>query len=150
VSRSTDLFDDLIRFETRLYNSLSERMRQEHGLTMSQFEILRIIERRTNCRVFDIAREVAITVGATSKAIDRIEDAGWCRRSPNPEDRRSSLLSLTPAGKRLLAAATPTFEAEMTTRVEGVLSASAVKGLGAALAMARRAIEADGAGQPRG
>jgi DNA-binding MarR family transcriptional regulator len=35
----------------------------------------------------------------------------------NPDDRRSSLLVLTPAGRRALAAATPTFEAAMAEHV---------------------------------
>jgi DNA-binding MarR family transcriptional regulator len=53
--------------------------------------------------VYDIAHELAITTGGTSKLVDRIEASGYCRRLPNPADRRSSLLELTPAGQRLFA-----------------------------------------------
>ncbi|WP_307825673.1 MarR family transcriptional regulator [Microbispora corallina] len=33
--------------------------------------------------------------------VDRLEAKGWCRRKANPDDRRSSLLVLTPAGPGL-------------------------------------------------
>jgi hypothetical protein len=54
----------------------------------------RIIEWRPTRRVYDIFAEVAITVGAASKAVDLLEAAGWCACSANPVDRRSSLLAL--------------------------------------------------------
>ena len=109
----TDLiqvFFDLVHSETRLYNALGERLRAEHGLASSQFGVLRIIGRRDDCRVIDLASEVAITVGAASKVVDRLEAAGWVSRRPNPANRRSSLLALTAEGRRLLDAATPTAE----------------------------------------
>jgi MarR family transcriptional regulator, multiple antibiotic resistance protein MarR len=70
-------------------------------LSTGQFEFLRIIGGRDDCRVHDLAHEVAITVGATSKAVDRLEVRGWVSRRPNPENRRSSLLGLTAMGHRL-------------------------------------------------
>jgi DNA-binding MarR family transcriptional regulator len=45
--------------------------------------------------------------------VDRIEAAGLCRRRANPDDRRSQIIELTPAGRRLLAKATKTFEDEL-------------------------------------
>ena len=70
--------------------------------------------------MFDIAQEVDITVGATSKGVDRLEARGWCERRANPDDRRSSLLALTPAGRAALTAATPTFETALAERVAGL------------------------------
>jgi hypothetical protein len=46
--------------------------------------------------VFDIAEELSLTVGGTSKLVDRIEAAGHCVRRANPDDRRSSIIELTP------------------------------------------------------
>lgn len=133
-------FIDLVRVETRLYNAVEDRLRAEHGLTAGQFQILRIIADVPNCRVLDIVREIAITVGAVSKAVDRIEAAGWCRRSGNPHDRRSSYLTLTPAGRRVLAEATPTLTAELTERL-AVAGDDALAQSGATLALLRRALE---------
>ena len=120
----TSLFTDLVRLETRLYNVLDARLKAEHGLPLGQFEFLRVIAARGNARVYDLAHDIAITVGATSKAVDRLESAGRCRRTANPHDRRSSLVELTPAGAEILAAATPTVEAELNIWVGSVLPAA--------------------------
>ena len=78
---------------------------------------MQVIARRGACRVNDIAEELAITVGGTSKLVDRIEACGYCRRRPDPDDGRSSIIELTPAGRRLLNAATATLERELADRL---------------------------------
>jgi DNA-binding MarR family transcriptional regulator len=44
------------------------------------------MDRLSRCRVYDIAHELGITTGGTSKLVDRIEARGYCRRLPNPDD----------------------------------------------------------------
>jgi len=126
MTELAQFFEDLVRAETRLYNAVDARLRDRHGLTLGQYELLTIISRRDGCRVLDIVRTVGITVGAASKAVDRLEAAGWCRRRVNEDDRRSSVLTVTPAGTRLLARARPTFEQELTDRLAGVASERAL------------------------
>ncbi len=150
VTDLTQVFMDLVRYETRLYNALGERLRAEHGLTMGQFEFLRIIDSRDDCRVNDLAEEAAITVGATSKGVDRLEAAGWVVRRPNPSNRRSSLLELTPDGDKLLAAATPTFEDGLRCWLAEPLTASSLEQLASTVALLRRTLEDASAGMPAG
>jgi DNA-binding MarR family transcriptional regulator len=50
-------------------------------------------------RVQELSRELSITIGAASKLVDRLENAKLATRRPHPEDRRSSLVSLTAAGQ---------------------------------------------------
>jgi DNA-binding MarR family transcriptional regulator len=138
VTDLTAVFTDLVRLETRLYNVLDARLKAEHELPLGQFEFLRFIAAQGTTRVFDLARELAITVGATSKAVDRLESAGRIRRTANPADRRSSLVELTPAGADVLAAATPTVEAELRTWIGSVLPASALEQLATSLSMLRQ------------
>ncbi|MDI5974257.1 MarR family winged helix-turn-helix transcriptional regulator [Streptomyces sp. SL13] len=102
------------------------------------------------CWVNDLAREVAITVGATSKGVGRLEAAGWVSRRPNPENRRSSLLDLTPAGRRLLDSATPTFDNELRTWLADPLTAEALDQLATAVARLRGVVEEARAGMPTG
>ncbi|MFD3406316.1 MarR family winged helix-turn-helix transcriptional regulator [Kribbella sp. NPDC058693] len=139
----TALFTDLVRLETRLYNVLDTRLKAEHDLPLGQFEFLRFIESHGTARVFDLARAMAITVGATSKAVDRLESAGRVRRTANPHDRRSSLVALTPAGEHALAAAAPTVESELNTWVGSVLPAGVLEQLATSLSMLRQRAEAD-------
>jgi len=107
------LFSDLVRLETDLWELVDRRLRRDHDLQLSWFEPMQVMDRVPDCRVADIAEALSITLGGASKLVDRIEDAGWCGRAPNPADARSSLLSLTTAGRRLLTAARASFEDEL-------------------------------------
>jgi DNA-binding MarR family transcriptional regulator len=133
------VFSDLIRFETELWNAIDARLRAEHDLPLVRFEPMQIISRRPACRVHDIASELAITVGGTSKLVDRIEAAGHCRRRPNPNDRRSSIIELTRSGKRLLVRATETFDDELELRLGSVVSQRSLEQFGGTLTKLRAA-----------
>jgi MarR family transcriptional regulator, organic hydroperoxide resistance regulator len=107
------LFDDLIRFEIEIWNAIDARLKRELDLPLTHFEPMMVIDRHQGCRVYDIANELKITTGGTSKLVDRIEASGYCRRVPNPTDRRSSLLELTAEGRRILAEAGAIFDEEL-------------------------------------
>jgi len=147
VTDLTALYTDLVRTETRVFNRIDARLRAEHELTLGQLEFLRILAAHDTCRVFDIAQEVDITVGATSKGVDRLEARGWCARQPNPDDRRSSLIALTPAGREALTAALPTFEAAVAEQVGG-LPRPVVEALAAGLRQWRDRLELRSSARP--
>jgi MarR family transcriptional regulator, organic hydroperoxide resistance regulator len=107
------LFNDIIRFEIELWNAVDARLKGDFDLPLTHFEPMSVIDRLPGCRVYDIASELGITTGGTSKLVDRIEASGYCRRLPNPADRRSSLLELTPAGREILARALVAFDDEL-------------------------------------
>jgi DNA-binding MarR family transcriptional regulator len=107
------LFNDLIRFEIELWNAIDARLKSEFSLPLTHFEPMSVIDRLPSCRVYDIATELGITTGGTSKLVDRIEASGYCLRLPNPADRRSSLLELTPEGRRVFVAAGAVFDDEL-------------------------------------
>lgn len=138
----TDLlvfFGALVRLEIELWDAVDARLRHDHDLPLSRFEPLRVIGRLQPCRVQDIAGDLAITVGGTSKLVDRIEGAGLCCRLPNPDDGRSSLIELTETGRQLLARATRTAEDELRRRIGGELPGPAARDLVATLTALRRA-----------
>lgn len=134
------LFSTLIRYETELWDAVEARLRDAHGLDLSWFEPMQVIHRTPSCRVHDIAAALSITVGGTSKLVDRIEAAGWCERRPNPGDSRSSLIELTAAGRRLLAAATRTFTREVDGHFGSVLTPRAREQFAATLHQLREAL----------
>ncbi|KQS98659.1 MarR family winged helix-turn-helix transcriptional regulator [Cellulomonas sp. Leaf395] len=113
---------DLVRVETRLYNAVDARLKEAGGLTLPQLELLSVIRDVPGCRVLDVSRTISITVGAASKAVDRLEDHGWCRRSVDPADRRSSVLSLTADGSTAVDRAEPAFEAAARETLGALLS----------------------------
>ena|SRR5215211_4531341 len=115
---------DLVRLEIALWDRVDARLRESHELPLAFFESLLFISRARggSMRVGDLARALRVTVGGTSKLVDRIERAGLIAREPDPDDRRASRVALTTAGKRTLTAAVKTYEAEVSSILGGVLS----------------------------
>jgi DNA-binding MarR family transcriptional regulator len=105
----------------------------------TRFEPMGVIARRLDCRVDDIASELVITVGGTSKLVDRIEAAGCCRRRANPGDRRSSIVELTPVGRRQLARATKFVDDELAIRLGSAVAERSLTQFGATLGKLRAA-----------
>jgi DNA-binding MarR family transcriptional regulator len=133
------VFNDLIRFEIELWNAVDTRLKREFDLPLTHFEPMAVMDRLPNCRVYDIATELGITTGGTSKLVDRIEASGYCRRLPNPEDRRSSLLELTPAGQRMVAEAGQAFDDELQRRLGAAVPERTLRQFAATLARLRAA-----------
>lgn len=50
-----------------------------------------------------VGERLGITTGSTTAVLDRIEQAGYIVRTPNPDDRRSLHLSLTASGKKAMS-----------------------------------------------
>jgi MarR family transcriptional regulator, organic hydroperoxide resistance regulator len=120
MSELRQVFNEVIRFEIEIWNGVDARLKSDFNLPLTHFEPMSVIERLGGCRVYEIASELGITTGGASKLIDRIEADGLCRRRPNPDDRRSSLLELTPAGRKLLHDAREAFDDELGRRLGGL------------------------------
>lgn len=121
------LDSELIRFETAPWDAIDARLRAECDLALGRFAVLRVIGRHGLCRVQDIADEPAITISGTSKIVERNDVAGDRCRHPNPDDQRSSVIALTPAGQHIFAQATDVFAAELARRFGAVLSARSLE-----------------------
>jgi DNA-binding MarR family transcriptional regulator len=131
------LFNELVRLEVETWGAIDARLRAEHGLPLTRYEVMRVIASHENCRVYDIVAELSLTTGGASKLVDTVEAAGHSRRRPNPHDRRSSIVELTPAGKRLVEKATRTVENELEKRIGSVLPDRSLQQLTATLARLR-------------
>jgi MarR family transcriptional regulator, organic hydroperoxide resistance regulator len=132
------VFDDLIRFEIEIWGAIDARLRKDFDLPLTQLEPMLVIDRHPGCRVYDIARELRITTGGTSKLVDRIEASGYCRRLPNPGDRRSSVLELTAAGRDLLDRAGAAFDEELRRWLESPVPERTLRNFASTLARLRK------------
>jgi DNA-binding MarR family transcriptional regulator len=85
-----------------------------HGLTLGQFDILATLRRRPDDRLTptQLMQSVMLSSGGMTNRLDRLEEAGWIRREPDPEDRRGVVVGLTRKGRELIDAATETRFAE--------------------------------------
>jgi MarR family multiple antibiotic resistance transcriptional regulator len=101
-----DFFTSLVRYEIDLWNTIDEALQSQGQISLAQLQAVSVVaEHAGAARVHDVSGEIGITVGAASKLVDRLERDGLAVRSPNPHDRRSSLIALTVAGTRALRAA---------------------------------------------
>ena len=114
-------------------------MRAECDLPLTSFEVLHLLLRRPGPRIQDIAEEFSITVGGTSKVVDRLEGAGLCARRGNPNDRRSSIVELTAEGRTLVRRALKVFEHELELRIGSVIPERSVQEVTAVLSTLRGA-----------
>jgi MarR family multiple antibiotic resistance transcriptional regulator len=123
MARFTDMFTELVRVEIELWNGLDAHLLSTAGITLPQFQALDAIRANDGAaRVQDISQRMAITVGATSKVVDRLERDGLAVRTAHPTDRRSSIVSLTATGASALKIADDAAESHLREELGGVLS----------------------------
>lgn len=140
------LYRELVSLEIELWNGIEGRLRAEYNLPLTSFEVLHLLLRRSGPRIQDIAEEFSITVGGTSKVVDRLEAAGLCERRANPNDRRSSVVELTSEGRKLVDGALKVFEEELELRIGSVIPEQSVREVTAVLGTLRaagRALDAE-------
>jgi len=98
------------RAATRLYDELM----QPSGLKITQFSLLRNIERAGTISVTELARKLELERTAMGRNLDLIERRGWIRNEGLEGDQRTRLVTLTDAGRETLEAATPVWKRAQT------------------------------------
>ena len=66
---------------------------------LSDFGVLEILLHKGPQPVNEIGRRIALTSGAITTAVDRLESSGFVTRGPHPTDRRARVVHLTARGK---------------------------------------------------
>ena len=77
------------------------------GLTNGQFSLMMSLNRPEPVPKGPVATLLAIDQTTLTAALKPLERRGWVNILQSPRDRRARLLSLTPSGKAVLAAAVP-------------------------------------------
>src|SRR3954464_11625608 len=95
---------------SRLARELEARLEpvyKAHGLEPGWHDVLATLRRSGQLRVTDLTTAMMIGSRGTTKRLDRLEQAGLLARSPDPNDRRGTLIELTPKGRALIDELTP-------------------------------------------
>jgi DNA-binding MarR family transcriptional regulator len=66
------------------------------GISPTDLRCLNAIENAGGLTAGELAREVGVTTGAVTGALDRLEAAGYARRVADPTDRRRVRVTVTP------------------------------------------------------
>jgi len=92
----TQLFASIVRFKK---TTAGIRVQCPGAvLNGSQLGVIMATQRLQPVSAQEIAQHLGLTPGAVSQLLDSLEPTGFIARAPNPEDRRSQLLSLTARG----------------------------------------------------
>ena len=97
---------------SRLARELEQRLEvvyREHGLEAGWHDVLATLRRSGppyRLRPTEFTSALMLTSSGTTKRLDRLEQAGLIARDPDPEDRRGTLITLTPRGRRLIDSVT--------------------------------------------
>ncbi|MER6119556.1 MarR family transcriptional regulator [Streptomyces sp. NPDC001743] len=78
-----------------------ERGRAEFGtapLSAAQTRVLYIVEREPGINLGALGRHLSAAAPSVTRLCDRLQAAGFLRRTPRPQDRREIQLELTEAG----------------------------------------------------
>lgn len=97
-----ELFETLRSLQWRLRRR-SHGDVEDLGITPAQGRVLRIVGRcERPPRMGEVAARLHIAPRSLTDLVDPLEEAGLLRRATDPENRRSLLLDLTPAGGEVL------------------------------------------------
>ena len=91
---------------------LEDALQEESDLLLADNEALLNLD-VAPLRMSDIAHRLILSRGGTTKVIDRLEQMGYVSRSPDPDDRRSTVVEITAAGRRAKAAARVVIDREL-------------------------------------
>jgi DNA-binding MarR family transcriptional regulator len=100
----------------------ARRLRQEAGsdLSPSLTAALSTVERHGPLTPSEVAFRERIQRPTATRVLARLEEQGLIARTPDPQDRRSSLLAMTAAGRELLAELRTRKTAFLAHRIEGL------------------------------
>ena len=105
-----DEWREILDRHARVSCALTHALEHQHGLGMSEFEVLERLANEGDCsvRVAEIADHVHLSQSALSRVIDRLEKHGLVQRGVCENDRRAIFAELTDDGRERYEAARPT------------------------------------------
>ncbi len=108
---STAVVSNVFRVANAARNYLEREVLREFGLSFSGFTVIWVLWIDGPQETRQLAVKAAITKGTLTGVLKTLEALGFVRRSTPPADRRLTVVSLTPKGKRRMRVIFPRFNA---------------------------------------
>lgn len=106
---------------TQISREFSERYREKHGISISEWRILaHLSQTKKPVSVREIFCQVAMDKSKVSRAASRLHQRGLLKKTQNRSDRRLVELSLSDAGSQMVRKLTPSaleYEQEVLGRL---------------------------------
>ena len=102
----------LLEVHAHVLRELDVQMRTAHDLTLSQSEVLILLEDAPDqrMRMAELAKEVLLSSSGGTRLVERLETLGYVTRRAAADDRRGLFAELTDAGRHVVKAARATYQ----------------------------------------
>lgn len=104
VDNGVQIEQDIYRMLTKTFLLLDDcdrRFFADYGLSTRQFWALQHLDRQQGCSMVDLSRVLFTDKSNVTSIVDRLEQLKFVTRTPDPRDRRVTLVMLTPEGQHL-------------------------------------------------
>lgn len=144
---AAEAFATLIRAGLALSAEVDRAMTASFGVAQSVLNSLAVIDGAGRALTpSEIGERTYTSSGTMTGTLDTLEYAGWIRRVPNPDDRRSVLIEITDEGKAIADRFLPgirKIEKAVIADLTATERSTLLKLLGKVLSAAARVAEAD-------
>jgi DNA-binding MarR family transcriptional regulator len=105
-----DAWSETLRRHARISCALERALQVEHGLGVSEFEVLEwlAVHGKDDCRMQELSEGVHLSQSALSRLVGRLEADGLVHRKLCQADRRGIYACITDEGRKRYEAARPT------------------------------------------
>ena len=86
----------------RFFHNLSIEVSKTGEFTIAQFRVLSLLEHFGKMTINDLKEHLNIAQSSASGIVDRLEHIGYVKRGVDKNDKRITLLELTPRAKKML------------------------------------------------
>lgn len=122
---------------------LRRRLASELSLNVTEVNALGYLFTYASLTPSQLARNLGVGLAAVTAVLDHLENSSYARRAKNPQDRRSLLITLTPAGRHAAAWAYQELTTHVTAAI-GTLPAGQIDDLAAGMTrIGRHLLETD-------
>jgi len=88
-------------------DAIASAYRALFGLNIAEWRLIAVLAERVSSTQNELCAATRMDKVTISRAAIALADRGLVQRSPNPDDRRSHLLALSPSGQHLYAQVVP-------------------------------------------
>lgn len=103
---------NIYRAAGTIRNHFERTVLAPHELTWTGWVVLWVVWIWDDIEARHVAAEAGISKGTLTGVAGTLERRGWLTRRPHPDDARRVLMSLTPAGRRLMTRLFPLFNSQ--------------------------------------
>ena len=95
------------------------RVVEDEGISVMHIALLHTLQVEGPMKMADLTAALYLSKGNLTYHVDRLEELGWVKRGPSPDDRRITLLSVCPDGSAVLERVQRGIQARVDRLVEG-------------------------------